>query len=143
MQLVGHGLRIGPEFLVEAEVAHKRPMEEVDDDQIDRNALLPEGTRHVQQFLLIPVTQFALPETETPFGHDRSMPGGVGILVFNLRIGADSDPIVDLVRDSRLPFGAVIAEGHGTDRRIVPQESVPFAGNHKRDGHLGVAMRQF
>ena len=29
MQLVGHGLRIGPEFLVEAEVAHKRPMEEV------------------------------------------------------------------------------------------------------------------
>ena len=144
MQFVGHGLRVGPELCVEAEIAHQRPMEEVDDDQVDRDVAALELAGGLKQLLLVPVAQLALPEAQAPLRHDGRVAGGVGVLALDLRRGvAGGDPVVDLVAGRCLPLRAGFGERGAADRRIVPQEAVALRGDDERHRHLRVAVSQF
>ena len=134
VQFAAHGARVRPKLFLEAEVTHARPVEEINDDDIDGNAAALELACHVQHLLLIPVAQLALPETETPFGHRRCMTGGVGILPLDvLWLVADSDPIIELTGGLGHPTGAVLGEFRGADCRVVPQEPIAGGGHNERD----------
>ena len=138
-----HRLWIRPEFVLELVVAKVGPVEEIDDDEIERDLAALELARHIEQLLLVPVAQLALPEAHAPLGHRRRMPGRVGVLGLDLRIGAArGDPIVDLIGGLRRPLGTVAAERGAPDRRIVPQEPVALGGDDKRHGCLRVAVGQ-
>ena len=61
MKLINHGFGIRPVVFVKAPFPLVRPMEEVDDDDIDVHAFCPAFMRNFQNFFLGAVAQFALP----------------------------------------------------------------------------------
>ena len=141
VELVGHGPGVGPELLVEAEVAHLGPVEEVRDDHVQRQAAALVLAGHLEQLLLVPVAQLALPETEAVLRHHRGVAGRVRVRRRDLGGGvARGHPVVELFRGLGEPLGAVHGEGGAPDRGVVPEESIPRAGHHERDAGLGVAV---
>ena len=143
LQLLAHGLGIGEEFFVKAEVAHARPVEEVDDDYVNGKLALFVFPGDLQHLLLIPVAQLALPESQSVFGHHGHRAGRFGIGLFDLGGGIPGGhPVVQLLGAVGDPLGAVAAEGGAADGRIVPQEAVSAAGQHKRHAGLRIAVGQ-
>ena len=142
-QFLAHGFGIREEFFVKAEVAHTRPVEKVDDNHIQRQSPAFVFPGDLQDLFLIPVAQFALPETKAIFGHHGHGAGGFGIGFFNFCRGvAGRYPVIQLFRALGHPFGTVTAEGGAADRRVVPQETVPAAGKYERHAGLGIAVGQ-
>ena len=58
------------------------------------------------------------------------------------RFIACGDPVIHLVSDLRLPAGDVFSEGGFADRRVMPQQAITQAGEHKGHAGLRVALRQ-
>ena len=71
LQLINHSLRIREKLRIKSKVTHLWPMEEITDNDIDRQASFFILPGDAQQLLLIPIPELALPETQTIFGHHR------------------------------------------------------------------------
>ena len=141
---LGHHRRwIRPELVVEPIVAHRRPVEEVSDDDVQRHTTPVVLAGDVEQLLLVPVPQLALPVAEAVLRHHRGVPGRGRIGAADLgRGGPGGDPVVELLRGLRRPLRAVGRERSSSDRRVVPEEAVAEARHHERDAGLRVAMGQ-
>ena len=132
-QFVHHRLRIRPVPRLKAEITLPRPVEEVDDDGIQRQPAALHFARDRQQFLLRPVAQLALPVAHAVFGHHRGAPGCGGVVRFDVRRGvARRDEIIQLFGGFCRPLRDIRAERRRADCRIVPQEAVAAAGHEER-----------
>jgi len=60
-----------------------RPVEEVDDQHVDGYVSALEFPGYFQNLVLVPVAEFALPESQSPFRHFRCVPCGVGVVAFD------------------------------------------------------------
>ena len=137
LQLADHRVRVWPVLRVEAPLALERPVEEVDDDDGDRQAAALVLARHLQKLLLRLVAQLALPEAHRPVRHHRDGAGHGRVRFLDLRRGvARGDPVVDDLCGNRAPRRHVRAEGDRADARVVPQEAVAERGEHERDARL-------
>ena len=72
--------RVGPGHGIELPVAHLRPVEEVDDDDGERQAAALVLAGHRQQLVLRVIAQLALPEAGCPLGQQWSVAGGVNVV---------------------------------------------------------------
>ena len=119
-------------------------MEEVADDHVNGQppALILPG--HLQQLLLIPVAQLALPEAQTVFGHHGhgAGHGSIGVYQIGGRV-AHGEPVVHLLGAVGLPLGSVLSEGHAAHGGVVPEEAVTPIRQHEGHGGLGVVVAQF
>ena len=142
IQLFDHSFRVRPELLVEFPVALMRPVEEVHNDDIHRDAAFMIFTSNLQQLILRLVTELALPEASTIIRHHGNGTGYFRVVFLNLRRSVTrGDPVIDLFRGTDLPLGQVFAEIRRADRRVVPEEAVTLAGKQERNARLGVALR--
>ena len=143
LELAHHCLGIGPELLIEAEVAHVRPVEEVHHDHVHRDAAAVVLARDGEQLLLVPVAQLALPEAQAVLGHGGGVTHGVGVGGLDLGGGiAGADPVVHLPGAVGDPLHQVFAKARAADGGVVPQEAVALAGQHEGYAGLRVAVRQ-
>ena len=143
LELLDHGLGIGPELLVKAEVAHVRPVEEVHDDHVHGDAAAVVLARDVQELLLVPIAQLALPEAQAVLGHLGRVADGVGVLALDVAGGvAGADPVVHLLGALGGPLHEVAAKARPADGGIVPEEAVALVGEHKGHARLGIALGQ-
>ena len=118
-----------------------RPVEKVADNDVNREIAALVFACHFQELFLVPVAQLALPETEAVLGHHGREAGGPGIVQADIRrLIPGGYPVVQLLGGIRMPDGAVIAEGNGADRRIVPEESVTAAGDVHGNAGLRIAV---
>ena len=76
---LGDHRRVRPELVLEPVVAHLWPVEEVGDDDVQRQAAALVLARDLEELLLVPVAELALPVAEAVLGHHRRVPGGVGV----------------------------------------------------------------
>ena len=74
-QFPRHALRIREKLGVKAEISHARPVEEINDEHVQRHAALPVASRHLEHLLLSPVARLALPEPEAVFRHHGRQAG--------------------------------------------------------------------
>ena len=124
-QFTDHSVRIRPVGLVESPVSLLWPVEEVSNNDIQRDISSLVFPCHFQQFLLRLVTQLALPEAQSVLGHhgDCSRHPGVGFLDHGRRV-TRTDPVIQFFRGIGLPGRQVLCEIHSADRGIVPEETV-------------------
>jgi hypothetical protein len=137
-----HRRRVRPLRRVELPLAQVRPVEEVADDDVDRQAAALVLPCDGEEFVLSAVAQLALPEAGGPLGKHRRAAGGGAVSALGVGRVARGDPVVDLPGRVRHPARAVSRELDAADGRAVPQEGVAAAGGEDRDGHLGVALHQ-
>ncbi len=142
-ELGDRGRRVREVLLVEAEVPHPRPVEEVADDHVERQSPAPVLAGHLEQLLGVPIAQLALPEAESVLRHRRRAARRRGVRAHDLcgRV-AGGDPVVELAGRRGVPLRPVPRERRPADARVVPEEPVPRAGQHERHARLGVAVRQ-
>ena len=143
MKLPHHGGGIREELGVETVIAHFGPVEKIADDDVNRQipALILPG--NIQELLLIPVTQLALPEAQAVLRHLRRETGGLRIVPADFRGGVPrGDEIIHLLCGIRPPGGAVDTERHFSDGGIMPEEAVAQAGDVKGDACLGIPVGQ-
>ena len=118
-------------------------MEKVADNDVNREIAALVFARHFQELFLVPVAQLALPETEAVLRHHGREAGGAGIVQADIRrLIPGGHPVVQLLGGIRMPDRAVIAEGNGADRRIVPEESVTAAGDVHGNAGLRIAVSE-
>ncbi len=143
VQFRQHALNVRPAGFIKAEIAHARPVKEIDDDHREREVPAVILPRHIKKFFLRLVAQFALPEAAGPFRQLRGMAGGVGVLFHDLGgCIAGGYPVVELVGGFSGPAGDCVTEFNPADGGIVPQKPVPAAGHQERDGYLTVFLAQ-
>ena len=143
LQLCDHGVGIRPVCRVEAPVALFRPVEEVHDDDIQRDLSAFVFSCHFQKLFLGLITQLALPEAKAVFRHHRHFSGCVRIGFLDLGRGISrSDPIVKLLGGSDRPGGDILVEVDAADAGVVPQEAVSQGRKHKRNTRLRIAVCQ-
>ena len=139
VQLLHHGPWVRPVGRVEFPVALHRPVEEVDHDHVDLDALLPVAPGHGEHLRLGAVPELALPQAHQILReHPRA--AGDGGVVFQklLRRVRDGDPVIHLAGRPGGPLGQVPAEGDPAHGGIVPQQAVAEAGD--REGHADLAV---
>ena len=143
VELVHHGLGVRPVDRVELPVALHGPVEEVDDDLVDVDALglvLPGDGEHL---VLRAVAQLALPKAHAVLREGAGAAGDGGVVLQDLLgVLRGGDPVVHLLGGAGDPLGVVLAEGHLAHGRVVPQEPVAQGRNRKRHRDLRIALRQ-
>src|SRR4051812_41019599 len=84
---------------VELPLSLLRPVEKVNDDEVDGQTPSFVFSSHFKQLLLRLVSKLALPETKTVLGHHRNFTRCLGISLFNLcgRV-AHHNPVVHHLR---------------------------------------------
>ena len=128
---------------VELPVALVGPVEEVGHDHRDGQVAPLVLAGYLEQLVLGPVAQLALPEAHGELGHHRHGAGGAGIGLFDLGRGvAGGDPVVEDVGRLRVPLGDILAKGRLADGGVVPEEAVAQAGEHEGHAGLRVAVGQ-
>ena len=143
VKLIDHSLRIRPVGLVKLPVALHGPMEKVDDDLVDLDALFLVFTGNREHFILCAVAELALPESHEALREHGSMPCHRGVVCeYSLGIGICRDPVVHLLCCSCDPLCIVVSEGHTADCRVVPQETIAEGRDHERHGGLGITLRE-
>ena len=143
VELLDHGIGVRPAGGIELPVALAGPVEEVDDDHVQRDAAALVLARDGEDLVLGAVAQLALPEAHDVLAHHRRAAGDGGVVLLNLLRGvAGGDPVVHLAGGVGDPLGAVEAERHAAQRRVVPQKAVAAGGEQEGDRGLGVALRQ-
>ena len=143
MQLVDHRLHIRPVRLVKLPVALQRPVEEINHDAVNLDALRLVPARYLQDLILRAVAEFALPQTHQIFRKMRRSSTHARVRRQNfLRRVRHGDPIVHLLRRARVPLRDVLAERHAADRGVVPEHAVAERRHHERNADLGVALRE-
>ena len=85
LQFPNHGIRIRPIYRVKFPLPLLRPVEEINDDQINGKVPSLIFLRHLQQLFLCLITEFALPETKPIFRHHRNFSGYCRICFLNFR----------------------------------------------------------
>ena len=143
VQLLDHGLGVGPLLGVELPVPLQRPVEVVDDDHRQRQPAPLVLARDAEQLILGLVAQLALPEAGRPLRQHRRAAGRLAVLAQDARgSGCGRDPVVPLPAGFGDPPGDGPAQLDTADAGVVPQQAVAPAGDQERDRHLGVALRQ-
>ena len=143
-ELGDHGRRVREVLLVEAEVPHPRPVEEVADDHVERQSPAPVLAGHLEQLLRRSNSAACTARSRSPYsGIIGGRPGRRGVRAHDLcgRV-AGGDPVVQLAGRRGVPLRPVPPERRPADARVVPEEPVPRAGQHERHARLGVAVRQ-
>ena len=141
MQLVHHGLGIRPVLLVKFPVALQRPVEKVNHDLIDLNALLLVPPRHLEHLVLGAVAQLTLPQPHQILREPVGAPGDSRVVFENLPgIFTGRDPVVHLPCRPGNPLIIIFAKGYSSHCRIVPQKSISHVRDRKGNGNLGIAL---
>ena len=143
VQLLHHGFGIRPVGLVKLPVPLDGPVEEVDDDLIQLDALLPVLPGHGEDLLLGAVAQLALPEPHQVLREHPRPAGDGGVIEQDIpgRTGG-GDPVVHFPGGPGDPFVVIFPESHPAHRGIVPQKPVSQRGHGKGNGDLGIALSQ-
>ena len=117
------------------------PVEEVDDDDRQRETSRLVLLDHGLELILARVPEPALPVAGRPVRQHPRVTGGVGVVPQDRGRGAArGDPVVDLRRCLGDPPGRVVAQLDTSDGGVVPEEPVAFAREQERDGDLGVPL---
>ena len=143
MKLIHHRLRIRPVGFVKLPVSLKRPVEEVDDNHIDRKALFLVFPCNRQNLLLRAVAKLALPQSHEIFRkHGRT--SGYRRIFFQdfLRRISCRNPVIHLPGCRCLPLCIVLSKGDTTNCRIIPEEPIAHGRNFKRYCNLRVSLLQ-
>ena len=144
LQFLDHGYGVRPIPLIKIPHALVGPMEEIDNNDRDRQLSTLILPRHIQQLFLRAVAHLALPKAHGKVRHHGGHTGGHGILVHNLSgVFPGSHPIIDLRCGFSLPFSAVGTEGSSAHSWVVPEEAVVLIGKYKRNAYLGIAVGKF
>jgi hypothetical protein len=143
LQFLGHRLRIGPLAVLETPVAHPRPVEEVADDDGQRQPAPGVLAGDGEEFLLGAVAELRLPEPGGPLRQQRRMAGRVGVGGQDVgRRVTRRDPVVDLAGGVGDPARGVATQLHPACRRVVPQQPVAARGVQERDAGHRVPLHQ-
>ena len=138
-----HAFRIREKFLVKTEISHSGPMKKVTHNNIQRDSPPVILSCCLKKLLLVPVPQLALPEAQAIFGHLRHSPGDRCISTFDfIRRIPCRNPIIHLPGTLCLPLCGIRTEADTPHRRIMPQETIPQAGQYKRNAYLGISLRK-
>jgi len=142
-QLLHHRGGVGEEGFVESEIAHPGPVEAIGHDDVHGQAATLVLAGNLQQFLLVPIAQLALPKPEAVLRHHGGLAGGRRERAHDLsRVVPRGDPVVGLPSGCRLPLGPVHGEGGRPNAGVVPEEPVAGAGQDERNAGLRIAMRK-
>ena len=143
MQLVDHRLHIRPVGLVKLPLALQRPVEEVNHDAVDLDALGLVAAGNREDLVLRAIAKLALPKPHQILREHRRMSADACVRRQDrLRGVRHGDPVVHVLRGSRNPLGDVLTEGHAAHRRIVPKHAVAKGRYQERNTDLGVALRK-
>ena len=138
-----HAGRVRPFLGVEPPVALPGPVEVVDDDHRQGQSAPLVLACHVEQLVLGPVPELALPEPRRPFRQHGRPPGDRRVPANDVRgHRRGRHPVVPLAGRLGHPAGGGGAEFDPADGRVVPQESVAGAGQQEGDADLGVELDQ-
>ena len=118
-------------------------MEEIDDDQVQRQAPALVFPRHGEKLLLGLVTELALPEAQAVFGHHGYGAGDRGVGGFDLPgCVPGHKPVIQPLGGIGLEAHHVFAQHGPAHGGVVPQEAVPQRGEEEGNRNLGVALGQ-
>ena len=118
-------------------------MEEIDDYHVKRDTLILVCAGHLEHFLRCPVAQLRLPQTQIPVRKLGRAACNIRVVFYDIRGRiANSDPVIDLLRGLRDPFGPVHTECRASDSRIVPEKTVAETRHGERHAYLGVSLRE-
>ncbi len=117
-------------------------MEEVADDDRQRQAAPAVLAGHLEQLRLGAVAQLALPEPGGPPGQYGGVAGRVGVVAQDVGGLPGGHPVVQLPCAVGDPARSGLGELDPADRRRVPQQAVAPVGQQDGNGHLAVALHQ-
>ena len=136
-QFCNHAAGIRETAAVKAEIAFQRPVEEVYNNHIHGISAFFMFPRHTEHFLLCAVAQLTLPVPHAILRHHGHMSRHIGIMPQNhLRRIPGCNPVIQFLAGLRCPFSQIHAEYALSDGWIVPEKTIPAAGEIKRHGRL-------
>ena len=137
VQLVAHCFWVRPVFCVKFPIALSRPVEKVNHNHIKRNSQFLVFSCHAKHFLLRPVAQLALPESEKRLvDHGCSASHFSVVLQDFCGIVIDGNPVVELFCGLGFPLRIVSAKHDIADARMIPQKAIAETGHRKWDRSL-------
>ncbi len=121
LQFPYHPLGIRPVIQIEFPFSLLWPVEEINDDQIDRKISAFVLPCHFKQFLLCLIAEFALPEAEPILRHHRHRPRHLCISLLDLcRCISRHDPVIQHLCGIRLKTHNIPAKDRSAHTRIIP-----------------------
>ena len=143
LELVAHGLRVGPVLGVKLEVALLCPVEEVDDDSVNRDTAALVLSCDFQEYVLRLIAALALPEAGSPLGHHWAVACKIGIGCHDILGGVSYEyDKVRLISAVRYPHGVVKGGFASTGSGVVPKEAVAERGVVNGDYRLRVVVNK-
>lgn len=96
-------------------------MEEVNDNNIQRQLPLMVLSSNLEQLVLSLIPQLALPKTKAILGHLRRSASDGGVCLENLCWGViHYDPVVQSAGDESFVCGKILAKDSPPDCRVIP-----------------------
>ena len=119
-------------------------MEEINDNDVHGKTAPFVLTSYLKNFLLCPVTELALPVSHAILGHHWCAACHQCILGKNFcRCIRTCYEVIQFSSRLHVPFRTVCSESCSADSGIIPQKSIPAAGNEERNRCLTVSVCQF